>query len=205
MNKVPTDMHCAPDAFSRFERTVDGVTGIAEQTGALMRTLAATKPSGVVLVLGARHPDAVVWLMDGLDITTRLVVLVESADVSKAVAKRLGDDIRIATHVQPVLSFLTDIKSHRMDMIVCDTRITSPQLLQTILSLLAPGGIVMCLHQGGDVDESGVDVASELRANRAFQSVRVDALQGLVIGVSRATVPKAGRRRRGGRFGEGSQ
>jgi predicted O-methyltransferase YrrM len=193
-------MHAKPGALERIpvERRVE--SGFDAEAGALIRTLAAAKPHGVILLIGAAHPEAPVWLLDGMDITTRLVVLVDDRETAERVTKELIDDIRIAIHAQPVLDFLTDISSHQMDMIVCDFAIGDADILHRIFSLLAPAGVLVCIEPPrGRVQES-VDVHDLLRTNREFQSVALNLGSALAIAVRRTTVPKTRRvRRRAGR------
>lgn len=48
-------------------------------TGSLLRTLVASKPSGMVLELGTETGLATAWLLDGMDAQARLITALANA------------------------------------------------------------------------------------------------------------------------------
>ena len=180
-----------PNALRRLYERRGGEARVSETAGRLVHTLAGSKPNGVILMLSGENPELAVWLLDGMDITTRLVALSENESGRDALTDGLGDDIRIAVHLQPFASFLDDIKTHRLDMVVCNTGLASAVRDQA-LDMVAPGGIYIELCS--PTDQAGA--AACLSANPAFRSMALDCGVQLLIATRRATLSKRRRRRR---------
>jgi len=196
MPRKSTDMHASPEGITRLRTERRTGADFDDRTGAMIRTLAATTPNGVILALGTDHPESAIWLLDGMDITTRLVVLVEDREHVAGVNRDLTDDIRLAVHAQHVDDFLADIKSHRMDMVLCDSELPGVETFNEVLSLISPGGVLLHLGQYIGAPSQRVGVHAYLRGNREFHSVVLQQSPQLLLAVRRATVPPAGRRRR---------
>jgi predicted O-methyltransferase YrrM len=112
-------------------------------TGSLLRTLAATKPSGSLLELGTGTGLATAWLLDGMDAAARLLSL-DNDPTPQAIAQaHLGDDPRLRLLCQDGDDFLraAAAQPHRYDLIFADTWPGKYRLLDEALGLLAPGGI----------------------------------------------------------------
>jgi predicted O-methyltransferase YrrM len=111
------------------------------QTGALLRTLAASKPGGRLLELGTGTGVGTAWLLDGMDATARLET-VDRDEAGVAVArKHLGRDPRVTFHVADGAEFLRGRVGQSYDLIFADTWPGKFSDLETALSLLAPGGL----------------------------------------------------------------
>src|SRR5579863_2997503 len=63
--------------------------------GALLRTLAASKPSGRVLELGTGTGIATAWLLDGMDAGSTLISVDTDAQVQAVARECLGADPRL--------------------------------------------------------------------------------------------------------------
>jgi len=111
--------------------------------GALLRTLAASKPTARCLELGTGTGLASAWLLDGLGLHGSLVT-VDNDDRLLAVARRhLGGDPRLDIRRQDGDIFLREAvgRADRFDLIFADTWSGKYRLLDETLSLLAPGGL----------------------------------------------------------------
>jgi predicted O-methyltransferase YrrM len=110
-------------------------------TGSLLRTLAASKPSALILELGTGTGLATAWLLDGMDKQSRLIT-VDQKD--RVVAKRfLGQDTRVKFLQADGKLFIEDL--HRrgitFDLIFADTSPGKFEMLAETLQLLKKGGI----------------------------------------------------------------
>jgi predicted O-methyltransferase YrrM len=111
------------------------------QTGALLRTLAASKPGGRFLELGTGTGVGTAWLLAGMDPASRLDS-VESDPKALAIAQQhLGSDERVAFHLADAAVFLARAPQSHFDFIYADTWPGKFTHRDLALSLLRPGGI----------------------------------------------------------------
>jgi predicted O-methyltransferase YrrM len=111
-------------------------------TGALLRTLAASKPGGRLLELGTGTGLATAWLLAGMDATATLISVDNDVDVQAIAQAHLGHDPRLRFVHQPGESFIEKAVAEkaRYDLIFADTWPGKYWLLDETLGLLAPGG-----------------------------------------------------------------
>lgn len=133
-----------PAAIVRIEaETLAMGFGMASdrRTGALLRTLAASRRAGRLLELGTGTGMATCWMLDGMDAEARLLT-VDSDPAAVATAKRiLGEDTRVAFHVDDGSAFLRGLAGRQFDLIFADTWPGKYYDLEETLALLAPGGL----------------------------------------------------------------
>ena len=109
-------------------------------TGALLRTLAASKPAARVLELGTGTGLATAWLLDGMDADSRLTT-VDNDPACVAIAERhLGADKRVSFHIADGAEFLTELQGKQFDLIFADTWAGKFNELDLALALLTRGG-----------------------------------------------------------------
>ncbi len=165
--------------------------------GQALRCLAASRIRGVIVHIGSGSVALAAWLIDGMDITSRFVMVVDDeADVAPANA-HLGDDIRIAVHAQPALEFLRDVSRNRVDVVVLDDAVLDEPLLDAAMALLSPGGM-LCLLSSDGAAPAWLDSAQTLLARRHdCQHCRLHTPAPLLLAVR--LPPDARPVRRGGR------
>jgi len=192
-------MWAPPRALARIREAfaAEGVEPALEAgAGAFLRTLAASKPGGVLLQAGAGSAELAAWLIDGMDITTRLIVVVPGREPAALVEREVGDDLRVAVHRQDPLEFLADIRAHRLQMIVFDQP-PPPELAAAALELVAPGGLLAsCQGPGEGARQAALE--RHLRTLDAFHSTPLALGSGLLVAARRANPPPTTRRRRRG-------
>lgn len=111
-------------------------------TGALLKTLAASKVGGRILELGTGTGLSTAWLLAGMDDTTRLVTLELEPDYSQ-VAQEILNDKRIEFVVEEGSSFLKSQqdKASSYDLVFADTWPGKFWDLELALNLVAVGGL----------------------------------------------------------------
>jgi predicted O-methyltransferase YrrM len=112
-------------------------------TGSLLRTLAATKPSGAILELATGTGLATAWLLDGMDAHASLITVDQDEHVT-AIAKRfLGSDLRVTFVTMDGATFIKAMQKEgrTFDLIFADMPPGKFQLLDETLQLLRVGGI----------------------------------------------------------------
>jgi len=115
--------------------------GCETRTGALLRTLAASKPGGRLLELGTGTGASTAWLLDGMDATATLVTVDLDPAVSAAAQRVLGGDPRVRFIVGDGGEVLAQLGGERFDLIFADAWPGKYSYLDAALALVAPGGL----------------------------------------------------------------
>jgi predicted O-methyltransferase YrrM len=124
-------------------KSIGFTMGSDQQTGSLLRTLAASKPSGNFLELGTGTGLSAAWLLDGMDAHSRLTT-VDKNETHTAIARRfLSHDSRITFVTSDGFAFIDSMRAQgkTFDFIFADMRPGKFEYLDETLELLAPGGL----------------------------------------------------------------
>ena len=163
-------------------------------TGALLRSLAASKPGGRLLELGTGTGLATAWLLAGMDATATLTS-VDNDSVVQAIARtHLGQDPRVRFIHQSGEAFIESAAAEgaRYDLIFADTWPGKYWLLDETLGLLAPGGLYLIddmLPQPNWPADHPPKVAAlidDLEARHEFAVTKLAWASGLMIVARRA-------------------
>lgn len=114
--------------------------------GELTRVLAASRPGGVFLCLGGGAGEMGTWVVGGMDLSSRLVVVVENGNEADMLRPIFADDLRITVHVQDAVAFLGDVRDHRFDLITDLSPGQAGELSRLALVGLAPNAFYMTRH-----------------------------------------------------------
>lgn len=195
----------APKAYVRLCETLsaqgDG-PAVTVEVGEVIRVLSASRPGGVFLCVGDGAGESGTWVLDGMDLSSRLVVVVEDAHAADTLRAVFGDDLRITVHVQEAVAFLGDVRDHRFDLITDLSREQSPRLTELELGRLGVGAFFMTRHSCAALAEmlsdrnaqDGTRAALDLGA---FTLARLPGELGVTLLAHRSPRPEA--KRRGGR------
>lgn len=110
------------------------------KVGALLRTLAASKPGGTLLELGTGTGLSTAWLLDGMDRAATLVTVDNDESIQAVARQHLGDDARVRFHCGDGGAFLESLDGQGFDLIFADTWPGKYDHLEDALGLLNPGG-----------------------------------------------------------------
>ena len=112
-------------------------------TGSLLRTLAASKPSGNFLELGTGTGVSTAWLLDGMDKNSKIVTVENNSAVVSIAQKYLGDEQRISFHIEDAGTFIEQIEKtgQQFDFIFADTWAGKYTHLKAALHALKSGGL----------------------------------------------------------------
>ncbi len=111
------------------------------RTGALLRTLAASKPGGLVLEVGTGLGVGAAWLLAGMDSASRLVTLEVhegAADLSRSLLAR---DDRCEVVTTRAEEWLEEYSGPPFDLVFVDTTIVKFHRRDLVIRSLAPGGL----------------------------------------------------------------
>jgi len=191
-----------PQAWSRLCETaaVGGAADVDLPLGELCRVLAASRPGGVFLCLGSGAGGIGAWVLDGMDLSSRLVIVVGGDEEADLLRPILGDDLRVTVHVQDPAGFLGDVREHRFDLIADLCPGPPADATGLALGALAPGGFCVTHH---DIAELAKMLSTETPGFEGIPGVDSLVSTGLPLepGVSLVVrgPPRARARRRGGR------
>jgi predicted O-methyltransferase YrrM len=90
------------------------------KVGALLATLAASKPGGRVLELGTGTGHGTAWLLSGMDAASTLDTVDTDENVVEVARRHLGGDRRVTFHVTDGAAFLAATRPAHFDLIYAD-------------------------------------------------------------------------------------
>ncbi len=106
-------------------------------TGALLRTLVASKAKARVLELGTGTGASAAWLLDGMDAAATLVSVENDGGRMSVARRHLGHDKRITLVEEDARQFLRNVQGQQFDFIFADTWAGKYEDLELALTLLA--------------------------------------------------------------------
>ncbi|GGM84225.1 hypothetical protein GCM10012275_63620 [Longimycelium tulufanense] len=112
-----------------------------DRTGALLATLAASKPGGLLLELGTGTGVGTAWLLSGMTTDAHLITV--EADPATAMLARgtLGADPRVSLVVADAESWLDTYTGPGVDLVFVDCRPDRFRRRADLLGHLNPGGL----------------------------------------------------------------
>jgi predicted O-methyltransferase YrrM len=113
------------------------------RTGALLRTLAASKPGGRLLELGTGTGIATCWLLDGMDAASKLVSVDVDAGVQNVAREALAEDARLNLVTEDALAFLRRQERSSFDLVFADAMPGKYEGLDEALRVVKPGGFYL--------------------------------------------------------------
>lgn len=161
-------------------------------TGALLRTLAASKPGGQFLELGTGTGIATAWLLAGMDANSKLTSVDTDHQVQDVAHEFLGHDDRLTLVLEDGLEFLNREPASSYDFVFADAMAGKYEGLQRCLQVVKPGGFYVVddmLPQANWPDGHAEKVpvlVQTLADNKSLSIVSVAWASGIVIAVKRA-------------------
>jgi predicted O-methyltransferase YrrM len=146
MDEKPSNtLACFQDIVAATQR-IRGFPASDELTGALLKTLATSKPGGTFLEIGTGTGMGTAWIVDGMNANAHLIT-VEKYEKMANIAKRFfGHDPRITFEVMDASVFLTTQQEQTFDLIFADASAGKFHLLAETLRLLKIGGFYIIDH-----------------------------------------------------------
>lgn len=111
------------------------------QTGALLKTLAASKPGANVLEIGTGTGLATAWLLAGIDSSSRLISIDNEPAYQAIANKVLGHDTRLTLICTDAGEWIENAEPQSVDLIFADAWPGKYANLDAVLNLLVPGGM----------------------------------------------------------------
>lgn len=157
------------------------------RTGALLRTLAASKPGGRMLEIGTGTGVGTAWLLAGMDAGSRLTSVDNDTRALDVARRHLGRDARVTFHHGDGAAYLEAAQPGELDLIYADAWPGKFTHVDEALRLLRPGGIYFIddlLPQPGWPAGHAArvpEVIAGLEARRDVVPVRLAWASGLMV------------------------
>ncbi len=189
------DINRTPAAFGAILADTDtlGFNMISEpKVGALLATLAASKPGGRLLELGTGAGHGTAWLLSGMDPGSVLDTVDTDPNVVGVARRHLGAERRVHFHIDDGAEFIHHAPQNHYDLIYADAWPGKFTHLDEVLALLRPGGIYVIddlLPQSNWPEGHAPKVPiliDSLEGRREFVTVRLAWASGLMLVVRRA-------------------
>ena len=184
-----------PVALARIlKRTTDLRFEMAseDRTGALLRTLAASKPGGRFLELGTGTGVATAWVLDGMDVTSELISIDVNAIFQQVARDVLGDDARVTFIADDAVAFLSRQPAASFDFVFADALRGKFEGLDEALRVVRSGGIYIIddmLPQSNWPDGHAprvLGLLETLASHPDFEITPMAWASGLVVAVRKA-------------------
>jgi nicotinamidase-related amidase/predicted O-methyltransferase YrrM len=156
-------------------------------TCALLRTLAATKPSARFLELGSGTGLSTAWLLDGMDSDSHLTTVDNDESLLAILKKHLVHDPRLTVVCADGDEFLRSLRGQQFDFIFADTWSGKYRLLEEALELLRPSGLYVIddmLPQPNWPDghaEKVADLIDVLEQRKDFRVTKLSWASGVIL------------------------
>jgi len=159
-------------------------------TGRLLRTLAASKPSGRFLELGTGTGLATAWIADGLDENSSLISI-DNDEVLLNVAEKYINDRRVEIIRADAYDWISNYQSKKFDFIFADAMPGKYDLFEETLEMLNKGGYYIIddmLPQPNwpfGHDEKVKDLTGKLEERSDLVITKLNWSTGIVIAVKK--------------------
>jgi predicted O-methyltransferase YrrM len=109
------------------------------QTGSLLKTLVASKPSGRILELGTGTGLATSWIVDGMDKGTKLLTI-ENNELLLDIARKALRDARVEFVLADGYEWIRNYQGDKFDLIFADAMPGKYELFEETIGLAKQGG-----------------------------------------------------------------
>ena len=160
-------------------------------TCSLLRTLAASKPSGRFLELGTGTGLSTAWILDGMDADSTLVTIDNEAAFLQIAKDHLGADRRLQLLLSDGGEWVAANSNQQFDYIFADTWHGKYLLLDEVLAMLKKGGLYIIddmLPQPNWPEghqEKALDLLAYLDSRRDLLLTRQVWASGIVLAVKK--------------------
>lgn len=155
--------------------------------GAILRTLAASKPGGRLLELGTGVGVGAAWLLDGMDAAARLLSVERNGALSAIARRVLGSDSRVSFIECDGKDWLREQARGPFDLIFADSWPGKFECFEEAWALLPAGGLyviddLLPQESWPDGHAPSVDrLLANLAARQDCRIVRLAWATGLII------------------------
>ena len=156
-------------------------------TGALLRTLAASKPGGRFLEIGTGTGASTAWLLDGMDEGARLLTVEVEGQRQGVAREHLRGDARVTFRHEDAKNVLLEAQSASFDFIFADTWVSKQDLLDETLALVKRGGLYVIDDMlpvpgwGPDMPKKVPELMGRLERRQDLHITKLNWSTGLIV------------------------
>ena len=143
MNDSPLDVPALVTKAQAIADEAGFLLSCEPQTGGLLRTLAATKPGGRILEVGAGVGVGTAWLLAGLDAAATLVTLEIDEEATDIVRTLFADEPQVEVVHVDATEWLERYDGPPFDLVFVDTTVTKFDRRELLIRNMAPGAILV--------------------------------------------------------------
>ncbi|MFZ4453696.1 O-methyltransferase [Salibacterium aidingense] len=181
-----------PPAAAQITKEVQDVgftMNCDDETGALLRTLAASKKSSRFLELGTGAGFSTSWILDGMDKHSSLLTVEYDKTLHHIAEKYLGSDSRVEFVTGDGGEVIQNLQGQSFDFIFADTWPGKLRLLEETLHLVKSGGFyiiddLLPQEEWPQKHRENIEnVTEHLESRKDITSAGLDWSTGLMIAV----------------------
>ena len=139
-DKIITDFPEGYEAIKEATVALEFTMASDLYTGSLLKTLAASKPSGRFLELGAGTGLATAWIVSGMDEKSFLLAI-ENNEILIDVANKNIVDSRVKFMLADAYKWIKEYKGEKFDFIFADAMPGKYDLFDETIAMLNSGGL----------------------------------------------------------------
>lgn len=143
MNDFPVGVPPLATKAQAIADQADFLLSCEPRTGGLLRTLAASKPGGRILEVGAGVGVGTAWLLAGLDETARLVTLEIDEEAADIVRDLFADEPQVDVVHVDATEWLETYAGPPFDLVFVDTTVTKFDRRDLLLRNMSPGALLI--------------------------------------------------------------
>lgn len=131
------------DGFLRDAERLGILVPTEDRTGALLATLATSKPGGRFLAMGTSVGPGATWLLDGMSSDATLTVVENDQTMHRISARHFGADRRVSVASTPGPAWLAAYRGPRFDLAYIDCQFGDFAHQDEVIGLLNHGGLYL--------------------------------------------------------------
>jgi predicted O-methyltransferase YrrM len=143
VNDLPRDI---PPLAAKAQAIADEagfLLSCESRTGGLLRTLAAAKPGGRILEVGAGVGVGTAWLLAGMDDQATLVTLEIDEEAADIVRRLFAAEPQVEVVHEDATAWLETYAGPPFDLVFVDTTVTKFDRRELLLRHMAPGALLV--------------------------------------------------------------
>jgi predicted O-methyltransferase YrrM len=139
VDSIFSDIPAQYDNIVQATRAIEFNMASDLQTGSLLKTLAASKPSGRILELGTGTGLATSWIIAGMDKRTSLITI-ENNELLLDIARKALQDTRVEFVGADGYEWIQNYSGEKFDLIFADAMPGKYDLFEETIGLVKQGG-----------------------------------------------------------------
>ncbi|WPP51125.1 O-methyltransferase [Catalinimonas niigatensis] len=139
-----TVISAIPAAYAALEyktKSIGFSMSSDKHVGALLRTLAASKPGGYFLELGTGTGLSLAWILEGMDEQSKVITVDNDPELIQIATEALGADKRVQFICEDGEQWIHNYQSAGFDFIFADAWPGKYSVIEKTLDMLNPGGL----------------------------------------------------------------